>query len=384
MAQLSLRKALAAQSRKRVLILSPLHGVGGTERHLSGLAKLLREQRADVTVACRIRSQEAPLDWFRRELGLKLITTPFSSRWPRAAMAWAIYVWPRILPAGFDVLYTLDMSRVVKVLARLVKPSGYVIANRVGAPPIHEAFADPAAERVFDGFVAETESQLAGYPTAVPKRAIPQIPLEPKPLLRLNATGRRLRVAYLGRYERAKGIFRAIDIWRQAQPEDAELSFYGMGPHRRELEQYISSRAFEGKVSVHDGWKTSEEQASILSTVDLVILPSEDEGLPLTLLESLAHGVPFIAADVGGICELARDNPDVSVLRLDNSQFAACLNHMLLRIRRGEISSERLRSYYRQRYSSERIHEQWREALLEPESFWGPRASRAAANGARR
>jgi len=37
---------------------------------------------------------------------------------------------------------------------------------------------------------------------------------------------------------------------------------------------------------------------------DFVLLPSDHEGLPMTLLESLAAGKPFIASNVGGIPEL--------------------------------------------------------------------------------
>lgn len=164
-----------------------------------------------------------------------------------------------------------------------------------------------------------------------------------------------------------------MDIWNEAHPEGAELAFYGVGPHRRELQEYIQAKGLAKHASVNDGWATSEQQAAILANVDLVMLPSDSEGFPLVLLEGLAHGVPFIATDVGGICELARDNPDVAVVPLDNSAFTNALREMLRRIRAGDISAERLQHYYAERYAPERIAAQWLAALLEPEKFWGPR-----------
>jgi glycosyltransferase involved in cell wall biosynthesis len=41
--------------------------------------------------------------------------------------------------------------------------------------------------------------------------------------------------------------------------------------------------------------------------VDLVALPSDWEGVPVSLIEALAHGVPAVASEVGGVAELLGD-----------------------------------------------------------------------------
>jgi glycosyltransferase involved in cell wall biosynthesis len=42
-------------------------------------------------------------------------------------------------------------------------------------------------------------------------------------------------------------------------------------------------------------------------SVDVVVLPSDGEGIPVSLIEALAHGVPAVACDAGGVTELLGD-----------------------------------------------------------------------------
>ncbi len=54
------------------------------------------------------------------------------------------------------------------------------------------------------------------------------------------------------------------------------------------------------KVRFH-GWANQEELARLLAEADVLVLPSYDEGLPLAILEALAHGVAVVCTPVGEI-----------------------------------------------------------------------------------
>lgn len=55
---------------------------------------------------------------------------------------------------------------------------------------------------------------------------------------------------------------------------------------------------------------------------DLFILPSNYEGLPMTIIEAMAFGKPVVASKVGGISEIVLD--DENGYTVENSAKAFC------------------------------------------------------------
>ena len=53
------------------------------------------------------------------------------------------------------------------------------------------------------------------------------------------------------------------------------------------------------------GWR--EDVASVLEDLDLLAMPSQDEGMPRALLEAFSAGVPVVAFPTGGIPEVIVD-----------------------------------------------------------------------------
>lgn len=52
------------------------------------------------------------------------------------------------------------------------------------------------------------------------------------------------------------------------------------------------------------GWIPEEKKVSVYQSVDILALPSHNEGLPYVVIEALASGLPIIATSVGGIPEV--------------------------------------------------------------------------------
>ena len=366
------------QARKRVLINARLYGAGGSETHLLNLCRLLVQHGAEVTVVSRFARPETPLVQRRHEIPVRLVTTPFARQLSlfRLSTGWAMAMWQFELRAGhFDILYTLELSRFTRFLVRFVRAGGWVIGNRFGEP-LGETESLPAqALGVLRGFVVESELQAQAlrrkHANSFPLAVIPHIGHVADPAPREPRTGDFFRAAFLGRYGRAKGIYRLLEIWPEL-PQSMHLEFFGHGPERAALEREIHNRGLARRVRVNGGWRDSDELRRIMANVDLVVLPSETEGLPVVLLEAMAHGVPFVATDVGAVRTLAEENPDVLVVPQSNRALKDALVTMENDIRSGKVVGERLQQYHRARFGYERLSRLWTQALLNPEEFWQP------------
>lgn len=364
----------------RVLITSWLQGSGGIETHFLRLSRLLVEHGAEVTVAARVAKRGVPLEAAAADMPIQFLKTPFarSPRWLRLSTAWAAIAWPLQLGGKFDVLLTTEMSRYTSAMRRFLKPNGRVIGVWAGELP-RVAASDRV--RFVDTLMVETEL----HRNAFQRLGREKLPIGVAPLLGnlSNAPPRRalshsvLRIAYVGRYTEAKGIFRLLDYWPKLNVAPAELHFFGRGEDEQRLRQAVLHHPCRDQITVHEGWSRPDELTAILSNLDLVVLPStHPEGLPAVLLEAMAHGVPFVATDIGAVRTLAEDNPDLIVLPLDDAALIAAINRMATAIRVGTVRPERLQHYFESRYSFQRISSIWLSAVLDPQTFWGNRTSR--------
>lgn len=84
----------------------------------------------------------------------------------------------------------------------------------------------------------------------------------------------------------------------------ARLVILGDGPKRAELQAALDGAGLAGQAWLPGSRADVDEQ---LQRLDLFVLPSLAEGIPVTVLEAMAAGVPVVATRVGGIPELVDD-----------------------------------------------------------------------------
>lgn len=134
------------------------------------------------------------------------------------------------------------------------------------------------------------------------------------------------RVLFVGRLDAVKGVpllLEAMASLRHRHP-DAVLTVVGDGPHRTQLETQASDL---GLVADFVGYKSQNDVAHILTTSDLLVLPSFAEGVPVVLMEAMAARLPVIASQVAGVGELVETgvsgftipagNLDSLIMRMD-------------------------------------------------------------------
>ncbi|MEW6399961.1 MAG: glycosyltransferase, partial [Bacillota bacterium] len=78
----------------------------------------------------------------------------------------------------------------------------------------------------------------------------------------------------------------------------------GEGPERPRLEEMIRAHGLEGRVTLAG---FVQDVPAFLAGLDIYVLSSRYEGLPLAILEAMAAALPVVAADVGGVAEAVVD-----------------------------------------------------------------------------
>jgi len=88
---------------------------------------------------------------------------------------------------------------------------------------------------------------------------------------------------------------------------DARLLLVGDGPDRDHLERYAHELGVM-KRCLFLGYQ--EDVARFYDAIDALVLPSVNEGTPVSVIEALAAGRPVVATRVGGVPDIVRDGVD--------------------------------------------------------------------------
>ncbi len=152
-------------------------------------------------------------------------------------------------------------------------------------------------------------------------------------------------VGCIARLCRTKGQAVLLDAFARLDPGlgPAELWFVGEdqetgGAYRKVLEDQARDLGILDRVKFLGH---RNDVAPLLGEMDMLVLPSFDEGMPLVLLEAMASAVPVVATRVGGVDELVDDGVDgVLVAPGDAADLANAVSRLLgdpgLRTRMGE------------------------------------------------
>ena len=176
--------------------------------------------------------------------------------------------------------------------------------------------------------------------------------LVPKPVFNAEKiyTDNRLHLLFLGEISKRKGAFdivQAMSEWPELT-DKVEIRIGGNGETER-LKTAIKEAQLEHCVKF-EGWVGGEKKIHLLNWADVYILPSFNEGLPISILEALSYNCPIISTPVGGIPEVVTEDNGILVEPGNTKQIAEAIHnyveHPEIVKSHGAISGEIVKLYY--------------------------------------
>ncbi len=102
-------------------------------------------------------------------------------------------------------------------------------------------------------------------------------------------------VGHVGRFTEQKNHEAILDVFlRYSKSVDALLLLIGDGPRNTFVKNLVKQLGIEDKVIFYG---TTEDTSKLYSAMDIFLFPSKFEGVPLTLVEAQANGLPCFISD---------------------------------------------------------------------------------------
>ncbi len=166
-------------------------------------------------------------------------------------------------------------------------------------------------------------------------------------------------IARLSKQKNPLAIVRAAERV-QADNHDVTLVLLGTGPLSERCKRYAHNHDVDAHIP---GFR--DDALELLADIDVFLLPSRFEGLPLTTLEAMHLGIPVVAYDVGGVSEAVSDGDSGFVVPKGSfERFVQSVEQLVVDRTQREQFSRRAHERARAQFTAARMIDEY-ETLYE-------------------
>ncbi|HWA86527.1 MAG TPA: glycosyltransferase family 4 protein, partial [Opitutus sp.] len=343
---------------------------GGMERHVCNLAGVLSTRGHHVvllttsnSLAPQLRQQLATNGVTLRELPVRR-----GAAGKLRKGIWLLREAARTERVHWDLIYTSGQSGLAPVAWLAGRPQTRIVHH-------HHTAGDRLEQATWSGvfrhvlqrapeIVACSRATQHELARALRRSDVRFLPYLTSPAIdasavrdRTRSPNMRLHFGFLGRLVPEKGIDQICALSRR--PDLADISWHLHGEGSRYPAAHFQPYP---NIAFHGPFVDGAGHAEILQRLDaLVLFSTHNEGMPLSLIEAMAAGLPWIASDRGGTRELAVSPANAIVVgdpaNLD--QLAAAVRRLAGNIRDGRTSRLVQRRAYDWLFSPPAVAEAW-------------------------
>lgn len=169
--------------------------------------------------------------------------------------------------------------------------------------------------------------------------------IAPAPISRACAGEGPLRIAFIGRHDRQKGLDILLDVLARFALPNVHFDIIG--------DSIVSGEAQRARPDVSNatfhGWLPRAETMRILDQADALVMPSRWDAAPIVAIEAMRAGVPVIGSNRGAIPEIVEHEVGGLIFDLDRPDSLGALLQQLTReelVRLGKSAHERWQAHY--------------------------------------
>lgn len=205
----------------------------------------------------------------------------------------------RVLTVHGHVMYREDISRFTKWTYRVVERGLSRRTTRI------IAVSDAIKNELVDAYGIEPD-RIVTVRNGVDVDTFASVSRSESASIAFGAPSGALVVGTAARFASAKGLRHFVHAAAQLSARRSDVFFLlgGDGPLKGDLEQAVDDAGIGDRLKMVGFVR---DMPTFFSALDVYVSSSLSEGLPLTLAQAGAAGLPVVATDVGGTAEVVRD-----------------------------------------------------------------------------
>lgn len=302
--------------KKKVVFILPSLGVGGAENMVAQLATNLDKNLFEVTVIS-IRSAEDTIieeKLIRNSVKISFLNHNISPNLKGMLITWNelnrikpdiihthlsafIYTVPWIFLRGKKILHTIhsrpkyEFSRKLRIIMKMLYSLKKAVPIAISATIAKET------KELYN--IKKSELQVIYNPV--------DLSIYNKGIVSGKKNHQNITFINVARFNAVKNQEMLVEAFAKVRKHinNVNLVFVGDGELRNMIEKKVHNYGLNDEV-VFTG--NIQNVADKLRLADIFVLPSRYEGLPLTILEAMASGLPIVATNIGGIPDIVKGN----------------------------------------------------------------------------